>query len=245
MLTQTPRGSLSDMAADGIRAEIAGGRWAVGSRIPIEPKLAQMLGVSRGTVREAVKTLVSRGLLQVRQGSGTYVRSDFDPSASLQKMRRASLRDQFELRCALEAEAARLAALRHNARDLRRLHTLLDRRGEPDPADDGGGFVERDLAFHLALIDFSGNLALVETCRFVTGYIKETIAGTLSDRLPEPDIAAHRAIVEAIASRDPERAATAVRAFMAPMIESLAPAASPRGTSAPAPVLAPSLPSSP
>ena len=226
MLAQAPRTSLADSAANGIRAEIAAGRWAVGARIPIEPQLAQLLGVSRGTVREAVKTLVSRGLLEVRQGSGTYVRSGFDPSSSLQKMRLASLRDQFEVRRALEVEAARLAAVRHTARDLRRLHTLLDKRGVPDAVDGGAGYIERDLAFHLAIVDISGNLALAETCRFITGYIKETIASSLGNGMgasvPEPDEAAHRAVVEAIASRDPDRAAAAVRDFMAPMLDALA-----------------------
>jgi DNA-binding FadR family transcriptional regulator len=222
MLLQAPRTSLADSAANSIRAEIAAGRWPVGSRIPIEPQLAQLLGVSRGTVREAVKTLVSRGLLEVRQGSGTYVRSGFDPAANLQKMRRASLRDQFEVRRALEVEAARLAAVRHTARDLRNLESLLDKRGVPDAGDGGAAFIERDLAFHLAIVDISGNLALAETCRFISGYIKETISGTMDAALPEPDAAAHRAIVEAIASRDPDRAAEAVRAFMAPMIDALA-----------------------
>jgi DNA-binding FadR family transcriptional regulator len=181
--------------------------------------------VSRGTVREAVKTLVSRGLLEVRQGSGTYVRSGFDPSSSLQKMRLASLRDQFEVRRALEVEAARLAAVRHTARDLRRLHALLDKRGVPNAGEGGDGgaaFIERDLAFHLAIVDVSGNLALAETCRFITGYIKETIASTMGTVLPEPDETAHRAIVEGIASRDPDVAAAAVRDFMAPMINALA-----------------------
>jgi DNA-binding FadR family transcriptional regulator len=222
MLAQAPRTSLADTAADSLRTEIAAGRWAIGSRIPIEPQLALLLGVSRGTVREAVRTLVSRGLLEVRQGSGTYVRSGFDPSSSLQKMRRASLRDQFEVRRALEVEAARLAALRHTAKDLRRLQTLLDKRGLPDASDAGAAFIERDLAFHLAIVDISGNLALVETCRFVSGYIKETIVSTMGTSLPEPNEAAHRAIVEAIASRDPDRAAAAVRDFMAPMLNMLA-----------------------
>ncbi|QGW81320.1 FadR/GntR family transcriptional regulator [Variovorax paradoxus] len=221
MLAQAPRTSLADSAANSIRAEISAGRWAVGSRIPVEPQLALLLGVSRGTVREAVKTLVSRGLLEVRQGSGTYVRSGFDPSANLQKMRRASLRDQFEVRRALEVEAARLAAVRHTAKDLRNLRALLERRGLPDASDGGASFIQRDLDFHLAIVDVSGNLALAETCRFITGYIKDTIASSMGTSLPEPDQAAHASIVEAIASRDPDRAAEAVRAFMAPMIDAL------------------------
>jgi DNA-binding FadR family transcriptional regulator len=221
MLAQAPRTSLADSAANSIRAEISAGRWAVGSRIPVEPQLALLLGVSRGTVREAVKTLVSRGLLEVRQGSGTYVRSGFDPSANLQKMRRASLRDQFEVRRALEVEAARLAAVRHTAKDLRNLRALLDQRGSPDASDGGASFIQRDLDFHLAIVDVSGNLALAETCRFIAGYIKDTIASSMGTSLPEPDQAAHESIVEAIASRDPDRAAEAVRAFMAPMLDAL------------------------
>jgi DNA-binding FadR family transcriptional regulator len=221
MLAQAPRTSLADSAANSIRAEISAGRWAVGSRIPIEPQLAQLLGVSRGTVREAVKTLVSRGLLEVRQGSGTYVRSGFDPSANLQKMRRASLRDQFEVRRALEVEAARLAAVRHTAEDLRKLKTLLGKRGVPDAGDGGASFIERDLDFHLAIVDISGNLALAETCRFIAGYIKDTIASSMGTSLPEPDNAAHEAIVKAIASRNPDQAAEAVRTFMSPMIDAL------------------------
>ena len=221
MLAQAPRTSLADSAANSIRAEISAGRWTVGSRIPIEPQLALLLGVSRGTVREAVKTLVSRGLLEVRQGSGTYVRSGFDPAANLQKMRRASLRDQFEVRRALEVEAARLAAVRHTAKDLRNLRTLLGKRGLPDASDGGASFIQRDLDFHLAIVDISGNLALAETCRFITGYIKDTIGSSIGTSLPEPDQAAHESIVEAIASRNPDRAAEAVRAFMAPMIDAL------------------------
>jgi DNA-binding FadR family transcriptional regulator len=223
MLLQAPRATLSNIAADSIRAEIANGRWPVGTRIPIEPELAQMLGVSRGTVREAVKTLVSGGLLEARQGSGTYVRSGVDASASLQKLRRASLRDQFELRCALEVEAARLAALRHTDEALRQLRSLLSQRGRPGEVGGAGGFVERDLAFHLAIVDMTGNLALIETCRFVSDHIRETIAATATIELYEPDHAAHAAIVEAIASRDPERAAATVRAFMAHITQALAP----------------------
>ena len=223
MLSQAPRANLSDTAAANMRAEIASGRWAVGASIPIESQLAMMLGVSRGTLREAVRTLVSGGLLEVRQGSGTYVLSGFDSATSLQKLRCASLRDQFELRCALEVEAARLAAIRHTAKDLRRLRSLLSKRARRDGAQGAAGFVDRDLAFHLAIVDISGNPALVETCRFVSGYIKETIASTMTGDLPEPDGAAHLAVVDAIASRDPEHAAATVRAFMAPMIEALAP----------------------
>ena len=104
--------SLVDSAAEAIRAEIVGNRWSVGEKLPNEAQLSAQLSISRGTVREAVRVLVSQGYLETRQGSGTYVLSVVDAIGPLTMARRATLRDQFEARLALDAEAARLAAHR-------------------------------------------------------------------------------------------------------------------------------------
>lgn len=211
------RTNLTDSAADSLRAEIVSGRWAVGERIPNEMALTDLLSVSRGTVREAVRALVSQGLLDTRQGSGTYVRSAVDPSAVLDRVKRAGLRDQWETRAALDAEAARLAALRHTPADLAKMRRLLEARGT---VADGGheAFIRRDIDFHKSVVEASGNQAMIELYDFFTGAITETIKATLSGELPEPDAPAHEAIVDAVASGDPDRAAAAVRAFMAPVL---------------------------
>ncbi len=211
------RTNLTDSAADSLRAEIVSGRWAVGERIPNEMALTDLLSVSRGTVREAVRALVSQGLLDTRQGSGTYVRSAVDPSAVLDRVKRAGLRDQWETRAALDAEAARLAALRHTPADLVKMRQLLEARGT---VADGGheAFIRRDIDFHKSVVEASGNRAMIELYDFFTGAITETIKATLSGELPEPDAPAHEAIVDAVASGDPDRAAAAVRAFMAPVL---------------------------
>jgi len=211
------RTNLTDSAADSLRAEIVSGRWAVGERIPNEAALTDLLSVSRGTVREAVRVLVSQGLLDTRQGSGTYVRSAVDPSAALDRVKRAGLRDQWETRAALDAEAVRLAALRHTPADLVKMRRLLEVRGT---VADGGreAFIRRDIAFHKSVVEASGNRAMIELYDFFTGAIAETIKATLAGELPEPDAPAHAAIVDAIASGDPDRAAAAVRAFMAPVL---------------------------
>ncbi|MBT1156034.1 FadR family transcriptional regulator [Aminobacter anthyllidis] len=211
------RTNLTDSAADSLRAEIITGRWAVGERIPNEASLTDLLSVSRGTVREAVRALVSQGLLDTRQGSGTYVRSAVDPSAALDRVKRAGLRDQWETRAALDAEAARLAAQRHTPADLVKMRRLLEARGN---VADGGheAFIRRDIAFHKAVIEASGNRAMIELYDFFTGAIAETIKATLSGELPEPDAPAHAAIIDAVASGDPDRAAAAVHAFMAPVL---------------------------
>src|SRR5258705_480114 len=79
---------------------------------------SEMLGVSRGTARAAVRSLVDAGLLDVRQGSGTFVMSAQEMSADVKRIRRTGLRNQFEVRRALEVEAARLAATRATSKDI-------------------------------------------------------------------------------------------------------------------------------
>ncbi|UDL89958.1 FadR family transcriptional regulator [Mesorhizobium sp. PAMC28654] len=214
------RTNLTDSAAESLRAEIIGGRWGVGERIPNEAGLADLLSVSRGTVREAVRVLVSQGFLDTRQGSGTYVRSAVDSSAALDRVKRTGLRDQWEARAALDLEAARLAALRHTPVDLERMRQLLAARGS---VADGGSeaFIRRDIAFHKSVVAASGNKAMMELYDFFTAAITETIHATLDGSLPEPDQQAHAAIVDAIASGDPDRATDAVRAFMAPVLAQL------------------------
>jgi len=214
------RSSLADTAAEAIRGEILARRWTVGEKLPNEAALSAALSVSRGTVREAVRVLVSQGILETRQGSGTYLRSTSGTALPLATARRAGLREQFEARLALDVEAARLAALRCSPADIDRLRRLLAERG-----DHGGGdkaaFVARDFAFHRAVIETSRNHVLIGLYEFSSELIAQTIAATLDDDLPEPDMAAHSAIIDAIESGVSDRADAAVRCFMAPVLAAL------------------------
>lgn len=213
--------SLAESAVDSIRAEILAKRWPLGEKLPNEAALSAMLSVSRGTIREAVRVLVSQGYLETRQGSGTYVRSAIDPAANLSMARRASLRDRFEARCALDVEAARLAALRATPVIIAELRTLLSQRGNYREGEDQEAFVRRDLAFHKTVIAASGNRAMTEIYEFFSASIQETIEATLSAEIPEPDMQAHIEIVDAIETGDAGKADTAVRRFMAPVIAAL------------------------
>lgn len=212
--------NLAETAIEAIRSEILAKRWAVGNKLPNEAALCGMLSVSRGTVREAVRVLVSQGYLETRQGSGTYVLSTTDSSMPLTMARRASLRDQFEARCALDVEAARLASIRQTPVVIAGLRTLLEARGNYD-GDDKAAFIARDLAFHRAVIAASQNRAMIEIYDFFSASIAETIEATLGQDVPEPDMPAHAAIIDAIETGDPEKADAAVRRFMAPVIAAL------------------------
>ncbi|ANM02532.1 GntR family transcriptional regulator protein [Rhizobium phaseoli] len=211
------RTNLAEEAIEAIRSDILGKRWAVGDKLPNEAALSAMLSVSRGTVREAVRVLVSQGYLETRQGSGTYVRSTSDAGRPLTMARRASLRDQFEARLALDVEAARLTAIRKTPETVTELRRLLSERGTYDGGDKAG-FIERDLAFHKAVIAASGNQAMVEIYDFFSASIAETIAATLGQDIPEPDMQAHADIVDAIETGNPDQADAAVRRFMAPVL---------------------------
>ncbi|MBB3655963.1 DNA-binding FadR family transcriptional regulator [Rhizobium sp. BK650] len=214
------RTNLADTAIEAIRSEILAKRWPVGEKLPNEASLSAMLSVSRGTVREAVRVLVSQGLLDTRQGSGTYVVSTTDNSRPLTMARRASLRDQFEARCALDVEGARLTAIRKTPDVVAGLRALLAERGNYEGGNTAG-FIERDLAFHKAVIAASGNQAMIEIYDFFSASIAETIAATLDKAIPEPDMKAHQVIVDAIETGDPGKADAAVRGFMAPVLSAL------------------------
>src|SRR5688572_14543871 len=105
------------------------GEWPVGTRIPTEPDLVAALGVGRNTVREAVRALVHAGVLERRQGSGTYVTSRHELTGVMtRRLEGAEVTDAIEVRRAFEVEAARLAAIRRTPSDLKALDKALAAR---------------------------------------------------------------------------------------------------------------------
>ncbi|MFE2379700.1 FadR/GntR family transcriptional regulator [Streptomyces sp. NPDC059398] len=204
------RHSLVDTVVQQLRDQLAGGEWSVGDRIPTEHDLAEQLGVGRNTVREAVRVLVHAGLLESRQGNGTFVRSTADPSAVLRTMSHAGVLDILELRVALETEAARLAAVRREAADLEGLREALATLHEQ-----GDRAADADLAFHLGVVEATHNATFAEVYRFFSTQMHESLVAALGDReMPPIDFAAHEALVDAVESGDPAAAEQAARALL-------------------------------
>ncbi|MBD0710298.1 MULTISPECIES: FadR/GntR family transcriptional regulator [unclassified Streptomyces] len=211
------RTSLVDSAVEQLRAQLAEGKWAVGDRIPTEHELAQQLDVGRNTVREAVRVLVHSGLLESRQGNGTFVRSTADPTAVLRGVRHAGAPDVIELRIALETEAARLAATRRDTHDLLRLRAALTTLRE-----EGDRHADADLAFHLAVVGATHNAAFVEVYRFFSAQVHEVLAEALVDHeMPPVDIDAHEALVAAIEAGDPDEAQHQARELLRVALETV------------------------
>ena len=114
-----------------LRRHISTGAWPVGSRIPIEPELAEQIGVGRSTVREAVRSLASIGMLETLPGRGTFVRSSTPTSTLLNEfLNDFTLEEILSYRRALEIEAAQQAALHRTEEDLAALEqAAIDEKG--------------------------------------------------------------------------------------------------------------------
>jgi DNA-binding FadR family transcriptional regulator len=221
-LPQAPRRSLVDSTIDAIRTQVEGGAWNVGEKIPAEQELADMLRVGRNTVREAIRVLSHAHVLEVRQGDGTYVRSNVDAAEVMRRVGRSSLREHFELRAMLEAEAARLAAHHRSEADVALLRGLLRRRGEKRDHELREAFVDADIEFHGAIARISGNAALAELYRYFSSAVRFYMLSALEERdLPMPGMDPHETVVDAIDRRDAQAAAAAARALSAPLIEAL------------------------
>ncbi len=147
-----------------LRRQITTGEWKVGSRIPIEPELSEMLGVGRSTIREAVRSLASIGMLETLPGRGTFVRSSAPTSAVLSEFLTAyTLEELLSYRRALEIEAAQQAALHRSDEDVAALEAAIDTQlqGAHCPSH-GSSPTSDELAarFHQLLFDAAKNRLL-------------------------------------------------------------------------------------
>jgi len=155
------RRSLVDTVVDRLQSEIASGAWPVGSRIPTEAELVAALGVSRPSVREGVRAHAQLGLLETRQGDGTYVMASDPTEVALRRaLHDADPGEVFAVRRALDALAAVQAAENGDSEILALMEASLAARQDAADRGDGDAFVEHDVAFHLYVVKASGNALL-------------------------------------------------------------------------------------
>ena len=213
-LATTRRAGLVDQVIGQLRDAIAQGEWPVGQRIPTEGALAEGLGVGRNTVREAVRALAHSGLLEVRQGAGTYVRATSEVSGAIRRLCGSELREVLGVRRALEVEAARLAATVRTDEELATITELLDQRDAAYRAEDIAAFVQADTEFHLAVVRASHNALLTEMYRGILEAVTASVAATAKPRLPETEPIGHRGLLAAITAGDSERAMAETAGFL-------------------------------
>lgn len=211
---------LAEQVASTLETEIRAGRLAVGAKLPTEAALVEQFQVSRTVVREAISRLKSLGLVDARQGSGVYVQNpgieplSFDrvPSAS-----REAVIQIVEVRRALEAEVAELAAERRSEADVLAIRAALQAIADAVAAGRDGA--EEDVRFHRAIAHASGNPFMIRTLDYLARFLRGATRVTRANEARREDFSQavmheHQQIVQAIAAGDPQAARGAAAEHM-------------------------------
>lgn len=217
-LTPLRRSPLAELATRQLHQQLMTGQWQVGDRLPAETELAVQLGVGRSTVREAVRALVHAGMLETRQGSGTFVLSLTPDTAWEPRLRRAAVLEVYEVREALEVQAARLAAQRRTDSDVAALRESLATRDHTLATDDDERFVQADLAFHRTVVAAAHNQLLAEMFDSFASVLREALVAVVTDRdLGDVSVApTHARLAAAIEAGDADAAEHATRDHIGP-----------------------------
>ncbi len=203
---------------DHLGEAIVGGRYAPGSAIPPEPMLCEELGVSRTVVREAVKSLVAKGLVSTGPKVGTRVLKDdhwnwFDPDVIIWKSKAGLtpefLRDLQDLRRVVEPAAVRLAAERATPADIAEIEIAF--AGMKRAVEEGGDYVTHDLRFHQGLLRACHNRMLGQMSKALSALLRTSfeISTTRKDG-PRNSLPLHRAVLDAVIDHNPVKAEKAI-----------------------------------
>ena len=216
----TPGAYLSDQVADAMVVEIRAGRLGVGAKLPTEAALVDQFSVSRTVVREAVSRLKSLGLVDSRQGSGVYVKEqgfsplNFDAKSAVSKK---AVIQMVEVRRALEAEVAGLAALRRTQMDIKRIRKSIVLLAKAVQA--GGDGVDQDIQYHRAIADAARNPFLIGTLDYLSQFLQGATRVTRANEARRTDFARqvcdeHEVILTAIEAGDAMAARAAAAQHM-------------------------------
>ncbi len=216
------RAPLADRAAEALLERIRTGEWPLGAKLPGETTLGPQLGVGRSTVREAIRQLAGKGVLESRQGAGVFVTALDAAEEWDAVLQRAGIVSVIEARIAIEAEAAAHAAERRTPAALRAIRrALAERQHQRDSTED---YVDADMRFHRAIVAAAENPVLLELFDTFVPRLRQAMIDML--RLgrhlsEEEDHAAHADLVEAIAARAADTAQHLSRAHLVSLKDAL------------------------
>lgn len=214
-LRSARKSALVDQVIEQLRSQIASGEWPMGSKIPTETQLVELLGVGRNTVREGVRALAHAGLLQIRQGAGTFVVGSSEVAEAMRR-RLATGRsgDAMEVRRGLEVEASRLAALRRNDHDIAELRKYLQLRETAWKNKNREAFIAADLHLHQAVAAASHNRLLHDLYLHLGDAIGDSVEAALGERMEEVPHLDHTGLVQAIIDGDANGAASEAAGYL-------------------------------
>lgn len=203
---------------DHLGEAIVAGRYAAGATIPPEPILGEELGVSRTVVREAVKSLIAKGLVTTGPKVGTRVLAEehwnwFDPDViawqSKAGLTPEFLRDLQDLRRVVEPASVRLAAQRATQEDIAGISAALE--GMKRAVKDGGDYVTYDLRFHQGLLRACRNRMLIQMSKALGALLRTSFELSTSKKGgPADSLPLHQAVLDAVIARNPAKAEKAI-----------------------------------
>jgi DNA-binding FadR family transcriptional regulator len=201
---------------------IVSGRYSVGASIPPEPALCAELGVSRTVVREAVKSLIAKGLVSTGPKVGTRVLASdawnwFDPDVITWHAKAGLtpefLRDLQDLRRVVEPAAVRLAAERATVQDIAEIEAAFE--GMRRAVEEGGDYVTFDLRFHQGLLKACRNRMLVQMSKALSALLRTSFEISTSRKDgTRNSLPLHREVLDAVIARNPARAERAIQVLI-------------------------------
>ncbi|RKP48766.1 FadR family transcriptional regulator [Cohnella endophytica] len=198
------RTKLVDDVVTQLQNTITSGGLKHGDRIPTEPELMSQFGVGRSTIREAVRVLVHAGLLEKKQGFGTFLSAASVMQEPLaHRLRRAEIMEVYEVRKMLELEISRLAAERRDEQDLEAMRRHLDSRQAALDKGDTSAYLNADVEFHNAVAVASKNNVAIDLYRTFSSVLRETLSNLAKDdEVHDPHVLFHEKLYEAIKEKD-------------------------------------------
>ncbi|NUT69664.1 FadR/GntR family transcriptional regulator [Pseudarthrobacter sp. C4D7] len=211
-LSPSTRQPLAAEVTSKLRDMVHSGEWPLDQRIPSEPELMARLGVSRGTLREAIKALAHGGMLEVRRGDGTYVRATSEMSGAARRMYQDHTEQHIlEVRLGLDTQAARLAARNATDDDVARLRELLAARDQAWNNGDVEAWADADWSFHEGIARASGNPLLHELyASFGTAFHQDLLKQQARPGFNGLPRDGHETLLDAITQRDGDAAVASV-----------------------------------
>ena len=211
-LPKIAKTSLVDEVIGAMRKMLSEDAWSPGAKLPSEQELGRQLGVGRSTVREALRVLGHLGIVKSRSGLGTYVvdrtmrggRVEHPPTPE-------AMQELYDFRRALELPAARLAAERRTADQLKAIHTAWDACGRAVISDSADEFARLDYEFHLSIVLASQNQLFIQAYRDLKSAFASRVNLVLAQGPLRSMLHFHDGLIAAIERRDPDAAERAVK----------------------------------
>ena len=210
------RSQLVDEVIEQLRLRVGSGDLKVGDKIPPESVLVAELGVGRTTLREAVRVLEHAGLFEVRQGSGTYLRSISNSETFAPRLRHARVLEVLDIRRALEIEMTRMAAAYRTDAALVAMREALDRMRRGMDSSDERGFIDAEMELYRIIAAGTQNSIMIEMYALFSEALRLALTQIVAIPGVMPDcVSRHELLFKAIAARDVDRAEAVAKAHLA------------------------------